>query len=228
MHRARVTGYIPFDGLLQLSLRQSVLSQAFLNVSDVQVGSVVKGTIKALTSNALFVSMSGAVDGVVWPDHYADISLRHPQKRFKVGGPVRCRVLRVDAERRRIVLTAKKTLVDSTLPILAKWEDARVGLVTHAVVRKVGEKSLQVDFYGEVRAVVPFKEARFVVPRLNSYHSHCLPMFLKRDSWKLPCRCIPSGQASQSSHPLCGRRGAPYGSKHPSSFIKSYNCVCRY
>lgn len=166
-------GYVPFDGLLQLSLRQSVLAQAFLNVSDVHVGSVVKGTIKALTPSALFVSMSGAVDGVVWPDHYADIALRHPQKRFRPGAPVRCRVLRVDVERRRIVLTAKKTLVDSTLPILASYEDARVGLVTHAVVRKVAEKSLQVEFYGDVRAVVPFKEVRYVC--FTGFH-HRIPI----------------------------------------------------
>ncbi len=92
MHRARVTGYHPLDGLLQLSLQSSVLDQRFLQVSEVQVGEVIKGTVKRLTDSAMFVSISGNVDGVVWPNHYADIALKHPQKRFKPGGSIKCRV----------------------------------------------------------------------------------------------------------------------------------------
>lgn len=91
-HRARVTGYFPFDGLVQLSLRPSVLAQKFMQVADVQVGEVIKGTVKKLTDSALFVSMSGNVDGVIWPNHYADIALKHPQKRFKPGSSIKCRV----------------------------------------------------------------------------------------------------------------------------------------
>jgi rRNA biogenesis protein RRP5 len=92
MHRARVTGYFALDGYLQLSLRPSVLEKKFLQVSDVTVGEVVKGTIKKLTESALFVSLSGSVDGVVWPIHFADIPLKHPQKRFKPGSHIKCRV----------------------------------------------------------------------------------------------------------------------------------------
>jgi len=87
-----VTGYFALDGYLQLSLRPSVLEKKFLQVSDVNVGEVVKGTIKKLTESALFVSLSGNVDGVVWPIHFADIPLKHPQKRFKPGSSIKCRV----------------------------------------------------------------------------------------------------------------------------------------
>lgn len=52
----------------------------------------MKGTVKRLTDTALFVSISGNVDGVVWPNHFADIHLKHPQKRFKPGGSIKCRV----------------------------------------------------------------------------------------------------------------------------------------
>jgi rRNA biogenesis protein RRP5 len=40
----------------------------------------------------LFVSISGSVDGVVFPNHYADIMLKHPQRRFKEGASIKCRV----------------------------------------------------------------------------------------------------------------------------------------
>jgi transcriptional accessory protein Tex/SPT6 len=58
----------------------------------VQVGEILKGIIKQLTDSALFVSISGNVDGVIWPLHYADISLKHPSRKFKVGGNIKCRV----------------------------------------------------------------------------------------------------------------------------------------
>ncbi|KAJ7102119.1 hypothetical protein B0H15DRAFT_813261 [Mycena belliarum] len=149
-HRARVTGYFPFDGLLQLSMKTSVLDQKFLQVADVQVGEIIKGTIKKLNESGLFVSMSGNIDGVVWPNHYADISLKHPAKR--------CRVLVVDPDRKRISLTAKKTLVESSLPVIARLEDAKVGIVVHAVIFKAFEKHLMVEFFNNLKALVPARE----------------------------------------------------------------------
>ncbi|KAG6832513.1 hypothetical protein H0H92_000142 [Tricholoma furcatifolium] len=158
LHRARVTGHFPFDGLLQLSFKPSVIEQKFLQVTDIEVGEVVKGTIKKLTDSGLFVSLSGNIDGVVWPNHYADIALKHPSRRFKVGASIKCRVLAVDNERRRVSLTAKKTLIDSKLPPITSFNDARVGIVTHAVVFKVYEKYLLVEFFNSLKAMVPIKE----------------------------------------------------------------------
>ncbi len=71
-------------------------------------------------------------------------------------------VLVVNPERKRIALTAKKTLVESNLPIVSTLSDAQVGVVTHAVVFKVSEKSLQVEFYNNLKAFVPAREARSV------------------------------------------------------------------
>lgn len=38
------------------------------------------------------MAISDEVDGVVWPLHFADIKLKNPERRFKVGGSVKCRV----------------------------------------------------------------------------------------------------------------------------------------
>jgi len=51
-------------------------------------------------------------------------------------------------------------LVESEHPIVAKQEDAKVGLLTHAVVSKVFEKHLQVEFYNGTKAIVLHREAR--------------------------------------------------------------------
>lgn len=87
-----MTGYFGFDGLLQLSLRQTILEQKFLQVGDVTVGEVISGTVKKLTESGLFVAISGSLDGVIWPNHYADISLKHPGRRFQAGNRIKCRV----------------------------------------------------------------------------------------------------------------------------------------
>jgi hypothetical protein len=71
-------------------------------------------------------------------------------------------VLVVDPDRKRIALTAKKTLLESDLPILSKFEDVKVGVVTHAVVFKVLEKHLMVEFYNNLKATIPFREARYL------------------------------------------------------------------
>ncbi|KAF7320265.1 hypothetical protein MKEN_00811100 [Mycena kentingensis (nom. inval.)] len=158
LHAARVTGYFAFDRLLQLSFKPSVLEQKFLQVMDVQVGEVIKGTIKKLSDSNLIVSLFNNVDGVIWPNHYADIALKHPSKRFKAGASIKCRVLVVDQERKRLALTAKKTLIDSTLPIIATLDDVRVGTVVHAVVSKIFDKHILVEFFNHLKAIVPSRE----------------------------------------------------------------------
>ena len=68
----------------------------------------------------------------------------------------------VDPDRKRVALTAKKTLVESDLPVIARLEDAQVGTVTHAVVFKVLDRSILVEFFNNLRAQVPQREARLV------------------------------------------------------------------
>ncbi|BGP24084.1 U3 snoRNP-associated protein Rrp5 [Rhodotorula toruloides] len=158
VYPARVVSLSPLDSLVQLSLQPSVLSQSFLRVQDVRVGEEVKGTVKVLKDNALFVSIGGSVDGVVWPLHYADIRLKHPEKKFKPGQAVKARVFSVDPEKNRVVLTLKKQLLQTPHPIVTTLAEAKPGLVTDATVTKVLDKSVLVDFFGGVRALVPAAE----------------------------------------------------------------------
>lgn len=71
----------------------------------------------------------------------------------------RTQVYSVDAERNRVALTLKKQLLTTELPIITRPEEAKVGMVSHATVTKVLEKSVLVDFFGGVRALIPAAEA---------------------------------------------------------------------
>ena len=53
---------------------------------------MIKGTVRSLTDSALFVAIAGNMHAVIWPNHFADIRLKHPERKFKVGGSIKCRV----------------------------------------------------------------------------------------------------------------------------------------
>ena len=76
-------------------------------------------------------------------------------------------MLAVDAERKRIELTAKKTLVESELPIISDFDGLETGMVSHGSVWRVLDKSLIVEFFNHIRAIVPAREARSVI------ETHC-------------------------------------------------------
>lgn len=69
------------------------------------------------------------------------------------------------------MLTLKRELVTSELPIVATFADAKVGVVTHGTVSKILDAGILVDFFGGLRALVPSKEAACVVNRIVAYCS---------------------------------------------------------
>ncbi|WFC98207.1 rRNA biogenesis protein rrp5 [Malassezia yamatoensis] len=157
-HEARVVGHAMTDRLLQLSLQPSVLAKEYMRVSDVPLGAKVRASVHRVTPTAIFLRLNGNVDGVVFPLHFSDVHLKHPEKKYKPGLELNAKIIHTDPERNRIVLTLKRSLIDSDLPFIASVEDAKVGSVTHAVVIRHLQKSLLVELGGTVRAIVPMAE----------------------------------------------------------------------
>ncbi|KAK8849492.1 hypothetical protein IAR55_004826 [Kwoniella newhampshirensis] len=159
LHRARVIGHSPLDGVLLLSFEQKVLDQLFMQVDELKIGQVLKGTIRRLTDKSLFVDVLGSVDGIVFPNHYADIRLKHPEKRFRPGASVKARVLSLEPTRNRVVLTLKKAFVESQLPIPSHFADLKIGQVTLGSVLKIVEKGCIVELFGGLKAFMPHSES---------------------------------------------------------------------
>ncbi|WWC65653.1 uncharacterized protein I303_108274 [Kwoniella dejecticola CBS 10117] len=159
LHRARVIGHSPLDGVVLLSFEQKVLDQTFMQVGELKIGQILKGTVHRLADKMLFISLSGSVDGIVFPNHYADIKLKHPEKRFKVGASVKARVFAIEPSRNRVVLTLKKSLVDSADDIPQGFADMQVGQVMPAVIVKIMDKGCIVDLFGGIKAFMPLSES---------------------------------------------------------------------
>ena len=64
----------------------------------------------------------------------------------------------MDADRKRLLLTHKKTLVESSLPLLADYGDAKPGTTHHGVVVK--DFGCLVQFFNNVWGIVRKPELR--------------------------------------------------------------------
>ena len=178
VHRGRVIGYSAIDGLLQASTQQSVIDRKFMKVTDLKVGDVLEGTVQRLSDTALFVNIQGNVAGIVWPLHYSDLKLRHPERKFKPGGKVKSRVellscsnanssslnahfiqvLALDSEKNRVVLTLKRLLINSNSPVLQNFNEAKVGMILQAIVHTFLDKGMFVELFGGMKAFVGIGE----------------------------------------------------------------------
>ncbi|KAH9811355.1 hypothetical protein DFH28DRAFT_1085148 [Melampsora americana] len=131
----------------------------YIRPQDVAVGEIVTAEVNRLCSTALFMSIFGGLDCVVWPDHYSDVKLQHPEKKFQAGMKLTARVLYVNPNKHRIVLTLRKSLLDPSFSPITSYATAETGMVTNAVITRVKAKHLEIEFFGQTRGVIPIREA---------------------------------------------------------------------
>jgi small subunit ribosomal protein S1 len=105
---------------ISLGLRQAVPDPWEKVEEKYPVGSVIKGKVVNLTSFGAFIQLEEGVEGLL---HISDISwtqrINHPRDVLDKGKTIKCEVLAVDVEERRISLGLKQ-LKDDPLKIFAK------------------------------------------------------------------------------------------------------------
>ena len=159
-HRGRIMGYNAFDGMFYVSFEQSVLKQQFLRLEDVKVAEVVTGVVEKMVIDkdgvsGMVLKIDEGITGYVVNKHFADVPLKHPEKKFREGAKVKCRVLSVDTAKRRMRLTLKKTLVNSDAPVWKDFEDVTVGVQAPGTIISLKPIGAMVQFYGSLRGFLP-------------------------------------------------------------------------
>jgi small subunit ribosomal protein S1 len=99
----------PEQRRISLGLKQT-LPDPWLSLAEkYPVGSLVTGKVRNLTDFGAFVEIEEGIDGLI---HVSDISwterVKHPSEVFKKGDTVTAKVLKVDAENRRLSLGVKQ------------------------------------------------------------------------------------------------------------------------
>lgn len=69
-----------------------------------------------------------------------------------------CKVLSIEPDRRRMLLTHKKTLVESSHPLITDFSDAKPGVSSHGFITTIKDFGCLVTFYNNVKGIVPRTE----------------------------------------------------------------------
>ena len=95
---------------ISLSIRQTMQDPWEKFASDVEVGSILDGTVTKTVPFGAFVSVGEGVEGLV---HVSEIAMHHvesPELELTIGAPVRVKVTEIDGDRRRVSLSIKQAL----------------------------------------------------------------------------------------------------------------------
>ncbi|KAM9282065.1 protein RRP5 homolog isoform 2-T2 [Cariama cristata] len=157
-HKCRIIDYSLMDEMCIVSLKYQIIEARFLQYQDIHTGDVVQGKVFALKPIGMQVKVTDGIKGLVPSMHLADVILKQPEKKYNIGDEVRCRVLECNPAGRKLILTLKKSLVQSKLPVLSNYEDAKPGLITHGFVVCAREFGCIVKFYNDVKGLVPKNE----------------------------------------------------------------------
>lgn len=163
VHKSRIIGYNPMDGLFIVSLEPKVINQQFIRTEDVQVGQTVAGMVEKLIVNesgmtGMLINIADGISGLVPKIHFADIPLQHPERKFTVGSAVKARVLSTHPEKRQLRLTLKKTLVNGDDDPWDSYENLKSGLQAPGTLVKILSTGAVVQFFGPVRGFLPVSE----------------------------------------------------------------------
>ncbi|XP_023571395.1 protein RRP5 homolog isoform X2 [Octodon degus] len=172
-HKCRIIDFSQMDELALLSLRTSVIEAQYLKYHDIKTGTVIKGTVLTIKPFGMLVKVGEQMRGLVPAMHLADIPMKNPEKKYRVGEEVKCRVLFCDPEAKKLIMTLKKTLVTSRLPIIICYEDAKPGLQTHGTILRVKDYGCIVKFYNDVQGLVPRHElsAQYIPDPENVFYA---------------------------------------------------------
>ncbi|XP_062070933.1 protein RRP5 homolog [Lepus europaeus] len=157
-HKCRIIDYSPLDELVLLSLRTSIIEAQYFRYHDIKPGAVIKGTVLTIKPYGILLKVGERIRGLVPPSHLADILVKNPEKKYHIGEELKCRVLLCDPEAKKLIMTLKKTLVESKLPPITCYADAQPGLQTHGVIIRVKDYGCIVKFYNDVQGLVPKHE----------------------------------------------------------------------
>ncbi|XP_040217796.1 protein RRP5 homolog [Rana temporaria] len=158
VHTGRVVAFSPMEETILLSLKETVIEEPFWKHEDIQAGQFLEGTVEKIATEGITVNIAKRISGLIPNLHMADITLNHPEKRYTPGKNIKCRVLNVDPLARKLILTRKKTMINSKLPIIASFHDAKPGMITHGFIWAVKDFGCIVKFYNDVHGLVPARE----------------------------------------------------------------------
>lgn len=130
---------------LRLSTRPSRVLNSTAPVKDAELtaitqltlGKVVRGFVKNISDNGLFVGLGGNLVAYIRVSDLSDSYVKDWKSEYQVDQLVKGRVTRLDASKNQIQMSLKSSVVENSFQPLTRFEDLKVGQVVTGKVRKV-------------------------------------------------------------------------------------------
>ena len=186
-HTCRVVQFNLVDGVIIVSLQPSVLGQRYMRYSDIGVGDVLEGSVDKVGEYGMIVSVQGRIQGLCPSVHVLDARRRvAPGKRPVERATVKCRVLAVEPEERRLLLTCKRSLLGLEAgELLTEYSQATPGRVVRGVVGRVMDRGCSILFFNHVSGFIPLEEMSMSV-----FPSAAAPGSFVREGRAVDCRVL--------------------------------------
>ncbi|XP_060588543.1 protein RRP5 homolog [Ruditapes philippinarum] len=155
VHRCRVLGFWPMEALVIVTMKQSVLNEKYTTISDIQPGEIVDVKVKKMEKKGIRVELYRGVNGWIPNNQLADVTLQHPEHKFKVDDKLKCRVLSVNKKDSSVILTHKKSLLTSKYPVISSFNMLEVGQILEGYISAIEKCGCFVRFYNNVMGLAP-------------------------------------------------------------------------
>jgi small subunit ribosomal protein S1 len=140
----------PSDRRVSLGIKQALPDPWLLTAEKYPVGTVVTGKVRNIAEFGAFVEIEEGFDGLV---HVGDVSwtgrVKNPHEVFKKGEPVTAKVLKIDAENRRVSLGIKQVN-----DIWGEWfKEHKVGQIVKGKVSRIATFGAFVELGENIEAL---------------------------------------------------------------------------
>lgn len=156
-HEARVLRFSEVDNMLLLTLNPKAVKSKFVSAEDIPIGEYIPSVevTKILPEGkGIIVKIFGDFEALVPPTQMSDIKLVYPERKFKVGGKVKGRVLFKAG--RKLFVTLRKSLVNMDDDAIASSIDnLSVGFKTSGIVDRFVPGGALILFFGHLKAYLP-------------------------------------------------------------------------
>jgi small subunit ribosomal protein S1 len=140
----------PSDRRVSLGIKQALPDPWLLTAEKYPVGTVVTGKVRNIAEFGAFIEIEDGFDGLV---HVGDVSwtgrVKNPHEVFKKGEPITAKVLKIDADNRRISLGMKQVN-----DIWGDWfKQHRVGQIVKGKVSRIATFGAFVELGENIEAL---------------------------------------------------------------------------
>ncbi|QER41199.1 S1 RNA-binding domain-containing protein [Thermodesulfobacterium sp. TA1] len=145
----------PSERKMVLSLRRLEPSPWERLVEEVRVGDVLKGKVKQVINHGILVEVREGVEGFVHVSNLSWGRVENLKEKFVPGQELTVKVLEINPEKKRLVLSIKHLTPDPWESFAATY---KIGYILEGVVRRIVSNGVIVEVSPEIEGFIPFKE----------------------------------------------------------------------